>query len=47
MTIKHGLFLQVLNFEGGIIELHRLKDNLVIVQADELDRFASLVDSIV
>jgi hypothetical protein len=38
---------QALNYEGGIIELHRLKENLTNVQADELDRFASLVDSII
>ncbi|CAB3993044.1 WD repeat-containing 60-like [Paramuricea clavata] len=36
-----------LNYEGEIIELHRLKENLTNVQADELDRFASLVDSII
>ena len=29
------------------IELHRLKANLTNVQADELDRFVSLVDSII
>ena len=29
------------------IELHRLKENLTNVQADELDRFVSLVDSII
>ena len=42
-----NVILQVLNYEGGIIELHRLKEKLTNVQADELDRFASLVDTII
>jgi hypothetical protein len=47
LMLFENVILQVLNYEGGIIELHRLKEKLTNVQADELDRFASLVDTII